>query len=308
MPSPNPLVSVVIPAHNADDTILRALTSVWRQDYRPLEVIVVDDASTDGTRALVETLADRGVRLIALDCNRGASAARNAGIRAANGTFVAFLDADDEWMPHKTSRQMALIRDDPRVSFVACGDTIIAPSGEVIGAVISKDTPPATGPEAWRTLLAYSFVLTSGVIVRRTALEAVGDFDPGLPVAEDQDMWIRLALHGDVAYVDEPLVLKHDRPNSLSKDARIGARFMLPMITHHVRANRSRLSLREIAQIYGYRFTTAGRHAYYDGLWLPGAALLLRAIALGHRPGANLMFLLKSAPPTRWLKRRVMRY
>ena len=118
-------VSVVIPAFNAADTIARALDSVLIQTYPASEIIVVDDCSSDDTRAIVERYAAKGVRLLASPQRRGASGARNAGIAAAKGEAVAFLDSDDEWLNPKLEMQVALLTSSPKIAFVACGSALV---------------------------------------------------------------------------------------------------------------------------------------------------------------------------------------
>ena len=108
MVSSERLVSVVIPTHNRAVQVARAIASVQCQTYPNLEIVVVDDCSTDNTRTVVEGYGDQRIRYVRHDQRRGASAARNTGIRLATGEFIAFLDDDDEWKPEKTMRQLAL--------------------------------------------------------------------------------------------------------------------------------------------------------------------------------------------------------
>ena len=107
-------VSVVIPAYNSAQTLGRALASVRRQSLKPGETLIIDDCSTDDTPRIVAAYADIGARLITLAKRGGASNARNVGVREARGEFVAFLDADDEWLEAKLEKQMAMIAADPR--------------------------------------------------------------------------------------------------------------------------------------------------------------------------------------------------
>ncbi|MGZ9158546.1 MAG: glycosyltransferase family 2 protein, partial [Nitrospira sp.] len=115
-----PLVSVIVPAHNAQTTIERALGSVRLQDYPNIEVIVVDDASIDRTADKVENFTELPVRLTRARCQLGASGARNLGIASARGVYIAFLDADDVWLAGKLTRQVALLHRHPAMTFVTC--------------------------------------------------------------------------------------------------------------------------------------------------------------------------------------------
>ncbi len=297
-----PTVSVVIPTYNSADTVARAIDSALGQTVPPTEILVIDDASSDDTAARLAAYADRSVRHIRLGQRGGAAHARNAGIAAATGDFVAFLDADDEWLPAKLARQLDLFEQDPSLVFAACRSLHIGRDGQVLG-LIHHQVPVATGPEAWKALLAHNFLATPTVLVRRDALLAVGLFDRSLPIAEDQDLWIRLALHGALGYVDDILTLVHDRAGSLSKTPTLqGIDILLPVVLGHLARERHRLSPAERRYILGCRYTRIGRDAYRNRMFLRGTGLLLRAALLGYRPVGNLMFLAKMSPPSLQLK------
>jgi glycosyltransferase involved in cell wall biosynthesis len=308
-PAVSPAVSVVIPARDASATILRALCSVLEQDAPPAEVIVVDDASRDDTAALVAAVP--GVRLIRLATPQGAAAARNAGIAAARGEVVAFQDADDEWLPDKLRRQMALLQSDPSLLFVACGARLFGLDGQDRGPLYDGRVPRA-GAEAWRGLLSRNTIATPCVLAWREALLAAGGFDARLPVAEDQDLWIRLSLAGRLGYLDACLVRVYVTRGSVSGvGTPLGARqqmqVTIPMIRRHLAALRSRLSRDERRRILGERLCRVGRAAYSHRLYRPGLAMVLEASLLGFRPLENLAFLAVASPPARWLKRRLGR-
>jgi glycosyltransferase involved in cell wall biosynthesis len=301
-----PLVSAVIPCFNAEKTIARALASIRAQDYSSIEIIAIDDCSTDATAKILAAEEPRGVRLLRLQLNRGAAAARNAGIEAASGEYIAFLDADDEWMPNKISRQMAVISGCPSMTFVACGAGFIdiKQSG---AKPLYENLAPADGSEAWRVLLAYNYVATPAVLARRSAIQRARGFDPRLIIGEDQDLWIRLALQGEIGYIPETLVIVHEQRTSLSR--RNVLRLLddsMPMILRHVREQRSRLSVAEVRNILGNRYTKIGRNAYLD-FPIRGLMLVLKAILLGHRPLENAAYLLSASPIARWFKRGLLR-
>ena len=300
-----PLVSVVLPAHNASQTIIRALHSVATQTYPNLEIIVVDDASTDGTAALVSGWNEAPVRLERLTTQSGAAAARNHGLKLARGEYVAFLDADDEWLPEKTTMQVSVLNWDPTISFVTCESWLVGADGTIKGTVNSGRTRPV-GAKAWKTLLRHPSVATPCVMVRRDQALALGGFDASLPIAEDQDFWIRLALAGSVAHLPQELVRVHDRPGSLSKrESRNTAAITLPIILRHLAQNRDRLSAQERREIRGIRYAALGRNAYLGGSAGEGAVLLSKAILLGHQPLQNLAYLIFSSPPARLAKRLI---
>jgi glycosyltransferase involved in cell wall biosynthesis len=301
-------VSVVIPAYNSARTLARALSSIRRQTLWPGEVLIVDDCSTDDTPRIVAEYADIGARLIQLTQRGGASNARNVGVRAAKGDFVAFLDADDEWLARKLEKQIAVIAANPRMSFVSCRAKLLGTSGYIIGS-IHDGVPVETGAEAWRTLLASNFIATPCVLTRRDMLLALGGFDTSLPIAEDQDMWIRLATAGDVGFVEEFLVFVHDSPKSLSKEhATREIEITLPMVLRHIERLRPRLDQRALRHILGARYTKIGRNAYQNQRLVPGLLLVTKAILLGSNGFENIMFLASASPVARFAKRQIGRF
>jgi len=299
------LVSVVIPARNASATIRRALDAVLAQTYRPLQVLVVDDASDDDTGHIVEGYGAAEIELIALTKHRGAGAARNEGIARARGEYVAFLDADDEWLPEKTARQMAVLAGSPQMSFIACAASLVSPRPGAPARVNAGRTV-ITGPKAWKALLAYPFIATPCVIARRSALNEAGPFDTELAVAEDQDLWIRLAIRGELGWLDEVLVRVHETPGSLTaRTSPTSGEAILAMICRHLDRAGSDLSREERRRILASRYASLGREAYYRGSRSAGARMLFTAATYGHAPVDNLLYLLTAAPPVRWLKRHL---
>jgi glycosyltransferase involved in cell wall biosynthesis len=298
-----PLVSVVIPAHNAADTIQRALASALGQTGVVAEVIVVDDASTDRTHALAAAADPGRVRVIKLSANGGAAYARNQGLAAARGRFIAFLDADDEWLPGKLRAQADAMLANP--DWVLCGANTrwVFPDGRP--ARVSEPPPTgALGDRAWRWLLANCFINTTVVMARTDVIRALGGFDTSQPAGEDQDMWIRLALTGAVGHVDVLAARVHATPGSLTRSApRCDATYLIPMVKRHLAAQRDRLDPAEIDQILGARYSTIGRNLYRHGDLLAGAVMLARAIRRRHRVTENALYLLVASPPAQWLKR-----
>jgi len=206
-----PTVSVVIAAYNAAATIHEAIESAAHQSYPPVEVIVVDDGSTDGTAAVAEAsgLASAVLR----QRNQGPSRARNTGIEVATGAWIALLDADDAWHADKLRSQIQLAAAHPDLSIIA---TDWVRTRQALSA-----TP--TAPPSWfayRDLLVLNRFQTSTVLARREVLDRIGGFDPQLDGVEDWDCWLRASLEGPVALVHAPLVLYRDSPGGVSKDLR----------------------------------------------------------------------------------------
>lgn len=210
-----PVVSVVIPAYNAAWCLPRAIDSVLAQRGVAFELIVVDDGSTDDTRAVLHRYAGR-LRTIGKP-NGGLSSARNAGIAAARGRYVAFLDADDRWLDGKLAAQVALMEARPELVFCSTAARIEDPQGAPLGEWrCAGERLPAL--EA--IFAANAFVAGSGsaVLVRREAFARAGNFDEGLRSLEDIDMWMRLAALGGYACIDQPLAVILKRPDSMSRN------------------------------------------------------------------------------------------
>ncbi|MCC6852372.1 MAG: glycosyltransferase family 2 protein [Rubrivivax sp.] len=206
-------VSAVIPAYNAERHLAACLASVLAQRGPfALEVIVVDDGSADATAEAARRFA--GVRCIR-QANGGPSAARNAGIAAAAGEFVAFLDADDRWEPGKLARQVTLLRAQPEVGFCSTAARVVDAEGRAVA-----DWPcladPASLPEALFLNGAAIAGSTSGVMARRTLLLEAGGFDTALRGFEDPDLWMRLAARARYACIPEVLTTVVRTPGSVS--------------------------------------------------------------------------------------------
>jgi glycosyltransferase involved in cell wall biosynthesis len=195
-------VSVIIPAYNYAQYLERAVRSVFAQRHVPLEVIVVDDGSTDDTPALCLRLQAEFPRLRCVrQENAGLSAARNAGIRNAAHSFVAFLDADDEWLPECLDTLMAEFhRQPPATPAVACNSFRVDSSGTTIG---EKNTVPR-GDRFFTAadILLKTRFMPSSVVARRSAFDTAGFFDTTLRSSEDRDMWIRIATGAPIRYLD----------------------------------------------------------------------------------------------------------
>ena len=191
-----PTVSVIVPVFNGEQFLGEALASAWAQSLAPLEVIVVDDGSTDGSAAIASRM---NVRYIS-QANSGVSSARNAGLRVAQGQFVAFLDADDTWLPTKLERQVAALLDAEDAGYALCRHiATFEPVGEppqwYRGRADGVSEPSFT-PSAW--------------LVRRSTMSAVGDFDESLRIGEDTD-WLLRARDAGVGVVVVPEALLRRR-------------------------------------------------------------------------------------------------
>jgi O-antigen biosynthesis protein len=198
------LVSVVIPTFDRAHLLPRAVQSVLAQSYSNLEVIIVDDGSTDATAETVGAIADPRVRYARHERNRGAAAARNTGIRESRGEFVAFLDSDDEWLPHKIASQMEAFRlsDLTDVGAVICGFTRVAEDGSHTDVVsylrgnIFDEVLPYRGAQG----------IGSALLVSRAVIDAGIVFDERLPALEDRDLFLQVTRRFAVECVPRPLL------------------------------------------------------------------------------------------------------
>jgi glycosyltransferase involved in cell wall biosynthesis len=224
-----PRVSVIVPTYNRGDVLARAIESVLRQELRDLELIVVDDCSTDDTESIVESYDDPRVRYFRHETNRGGSAARNTGIEHATGEYVAFLDDDDEYRPKKLTKQVECLDRRSEECVAAYCNDVVRREGEnpfdylpsfVLNRWPGADAKPRPegGEELVPKVLAKEFPLggASTLMVRREVAEELGGFGADFPRHQDWEFLIRLLKAGEIAYVDEPLVVKHDtgRPSS----------------------------------------------------------------------------------------------
>jgi glycosyltransferase involved in cell wall biosynthesis len=210
-----PLVSVVMPAYNVAWCIGAAIDSVLAQTYPERELIVVNDGSTDRTAAVLEEYSGRIV--VIEQPNRGMCAARNAAIRRARGAYIAFLDADDRWLPTKLAQQVALMESRPEIGFCSTAARVEDESGRLLNLWRCR-----TGrTDMLRTLFAENAAIAGGcsaVVARRHLVEQVGMFDESLRGFEDPDLWIRLAAISGYACIDEPLAIILRRERSVSRN------------------------------------------------------------------------------------------
>lgn len=286
-------VSVIIPAYNAVDTLARAVDSVLVQLVESVEIIIIDDGSTDTTFSLASEMAEANlqIRVIRLICNGGVSAARNAGIRAARGQFLAFLDADDVWLEGKLQKQLAEIRRDPAITLVSCNSIFVSESGEFLkeGHV---NRPPVEGDQSWKTLLIYNFLPTPTVLTYRHLVLQLGGFDERLPVGEDLDLWIRLAMLGKVAVLKEILIKYFDSNGSLMKRYHAQSpMIVLPMLEKHILEQKDKLSAAEIRKIRGQHSFQSGCNLFFAGDFLACIPVFMHAVFKGTRPIKSLTYI-----------------
>lgn len=209
-----PGVSVIIPAYNCAATLSAALESALNQTLPPREVLVIDDGSSDDTAAAAAAYGPP-VRLIRQP-NAGAAAARNRGLREAAAEFVAFLDADDLWAPHKLAVQVEALRSRPQAVLAYCDYDVL---NTATGIVTRRQGVACSGHIARQLFVDGQGVTTSMVVIRRAVIEAVGLMDETLTCAEDWDYWLRIAEHGEAVFLPQRLATYRHSPDSLSQRA-----------------------------------------------------------------------------------------
>ncbi|TKJ32795.1 MAG: hypothetical protein CEE38_22180 [Planctomycetes bacterium B3_Pla] len=204
-----PKVSVVIPTYNRANCIGRAIQSARRQTHKEIEIIVVDDGSTDNTEEIIKLIPDQRIRYIRCETNSGSGAARNEGLKVAQGNYIAFLDSDDEWLPEKLARQVERMdAEPPEVGVCFCGARIF--KNEDMDNYI-----PYAPNKAWEHNTFRKFVmgrikfLTPTVLFRWTCLAKTGLMVPEMRRNQDGEFLLRLFSHFDLAVIPEPYAVVH---------------------------------------------------------------------------------------------------
>ena len=198
-------VSVIIPTYNRADTVKRAIESVLDQTYDTLEIIVVDDGSTDGTDAVIDTIKDERLRYIKLDENKGVSNARNVGVAAAGYDMIAFQDSDDVWRKNKLEKQIKKFEEYPDSSLVYCAYDFHN-SEEVIRVPSPLYEAETLDGEIYACLLERNTVGAPTILMKKDIFDRIGGFDTTYPALEDWDLALKASVTGRISYVDEPLV------------------------------------------------------------------------------------------------------
>lgn len=236
-----PLVSVIIPTFNRREKLRHAIASAVSQSYKNIEIIVLDDGSTDGTEKLIEELDIANLRYYQKENEGLPGLSRNFGAKYAKGEYLAFLDSDDKWLPEKVSRQVADMESSPGIELCFTqgvgwlGDEKVLISGSFFKKSGSIFYP----------LLIRNFVITSSVILKRKTFEDIGGFSSSknLSIAEDLKLWLRVSKKGAAHYIDEPLI-EYEMEEGISGD--INKRFLCvrDVVSEEMRVNKSYWPLR----------------------------------------------------------------
>lgn len=301
----NPLVSVILPTYNRAATLDRAVQSVLSQSYQNLELLLVDDGSTDETAAYVATLQDERLQYLQQEQNQGVAAARNAGIAAAKGQLIAFLDSDDAWMPDKLSRQVAQMQRAPkRVGLLYTGLVVEHADGK-IETWRPQKRGYVLGEMLQRNIVHYG---TSSTMIRAEAAEVVGGFDTTWPANEDHDFWVRIARFYEFDFDPEPLAVYDLGGTNQEVEGKRSARFSRNMRARNTFVERHGFEASLLDAIYAYQMDSARRHLESDeGNVLAGRGLLLKAARAAPRQPLPYIWLTLSLLPRSLRARSVAR-
>uniref|UniRef100_A0A832E0T5 Glycosyltransferase n=1 Tax=candidate division WWE3 bacterium TaxID=2053526 RepID=A0A832E0T5_UNCKA len=211
------LVSVIIPTYNAKKFLPESVASALGQTYKNIEVIVVDDGSTDGTEDL-KILQDPRVRYIKIKHSDGPATPRNVGIQNARGELAAFLDADDVWLPKKLEEEVKFMQEG-KFDLVHCDAEIVSENGEIVRKRFHKGAAVPSG-EVFADLFRGNFIITSSVVLKRSCFDKSGWFDASrrLRAVEDYDLWLRMSRQFKFGYLNKRLLKYREYVGSLSDE------------------------------------------------------------------------------------------
>lgn len=226
-----PLISVIVPTYNRASLLLSAIRSVLDQQYDDLQLIVIDDGSTDNTFTVVSAIGDPRIELVRFEQNRGIGSARHEGVSRARGEFIAFIDSDDIWLSGKLELQLSLFQKYPHLDLIFGNflniNHVIGTSEPGFDQIRMRMDGLVTRPlenGIWETMSGFqramlerNFMLPSTIMFRKKLINATGNFTSSLSGPEDFEFWWRLAAHGArFAYTEQPLVERHKDSQSIT--------------------------------------------------------------------------------------------
>ncbi|WP_224270038.1 glycosyltransferase family 2 protein [Haloprofundus salinisoli] len=286
-----PLVSVVVPTYDRPTYLRSAVQSVFDQTYDAVELLVVDDCSPRPAAPVLDEMNSDGrhrVRVIRHERNRGGSAARATGIGAAEGRYIAFLDDDDEWLPTKLEKQVAVFDAYPEVGLVYTGSQVIDGNGDELESVL-----PVAHGNLTKTLLCENVIGSfSNVMVRRALVEEVGTPDERFPSWQDLEWYVRLSRHCSFAGIREPLIrYQTDSPGRITDDVDDA------LVSRRLFVEKFDPLAREYGRLFGRKFRAwaayrVGRLLVMHGEFDRARPLLVSAVRLYPFEPAFVTFLL----------------
>jgi glycosyltransferase involved in cell wall biosynthesis len=294
-----PLVSVIIPSYNERDTLSRALQSAIGQTHDSLEILIVDDGSTDGTEDLVKSFADPRIRYLRRDRKGGPAAARNTGITESKGNYIAFLDSDDEWMKEKIAVQIRALAETGEKVIAGCTGSYL-----VQGDCIETIRPPKNA--SWFKLLLMRCGLGAGstLMASRTAFETVGFFDEELSRLEDWDWLIRYTEGYPFACVSKPLVKIY--LGALPKASVVETSTQLFIQKHKKKFYK--FGIWYGRKVMSFRFMQLGYYWFRERNFTKGSSYVLKALVLNPLPYNEfrtfVKYISRKSPANTFLKSR----
>lgn len=248
------LVSIIVPVYNREQYVAQTLDSILQQTYPNIEIIAVNDGSTDGSLAILQQYQfDNPDKIVLIDQkNQGQVVSRNNAILHSHGEFIAFLDSDDLWTPDKLEKQIPLFQGN--VALVYSGIHEINEDGEIINTVLCEKEIKG---DIHSQLLIKNRMTGGSVVILRDAIDKVGLFDTDFPAAENWDLWIRVCRHYHANYINEPLVLYRKHAGNMSRDKRLMLGVIEKILEKHCseapKTEKDRIAYQEARANYHYR-------------------------------------------------------
>jgi glycosyltransferase involved in cell wall biosynthesis len=270
-----PLISVIMPTYNRADLVGQAIDSVRQQDFEDWELIVVDDGSTDETPEILSAYGRSGKVHCVRQENAGQSVARNRGLQRAKGKWVAFLDSDNRWLPHKLSTQVNALKTMSDVDVLYGDIELIDEEGRFVS---SQPERPRYSGIIWRQLLHSNCVNFNTSVVRREKIEAVGRFDERLRRGEDYDLWLRLSANASFQYLPGVVAQYRVAGARVSDDYSGVFKSNLASVENFFESNPNFLSKSEAGCVRAELYARLARSCAANGLMYDGITAALTAI------------------------------
>ena len=267
----NPIVSVIIPVYNGGEFINKAVESVLKQTYRDFEIIIINDGSTDNTEVIVKQFNDIRIRYICHEKNLGLSKARNTGIRTCRGKYIAFLDADDEYLPEKLALQVKRFENISSEVGVVCAWSF---NMDQYGKIFSKRFLPKKEGYVFELLLSANPMSVPTLLIRKECFEKVGLFDSELDGQEDWDMWMRITKYYKISLIKMPLAKRRIHPNRMSDQ------FDRKVMTAQRIIEKHMGELKKRRRIYSRHYFYIGRRYCFMGKTVIARKFISKAISL----------------------------
>lgn len=271
----DPLVSVVITTYNYAQYLPTAVESVLNQTYKNLEIIIVNDGSTDNTDEVIAPyLKEKRIKYIKQK-NAGQASAKNCGIKNSTGEIIAFLDADDFWRKDKLEKQMPLFLKDPAIGVVYADLNFIGSDGEALDI----ERPPRFRGDILQELFLDNFIGFSTTVVKKECFDKAGTFDENLPMAIDWHLWLRIACHYQFNYVDEPLLFYRCGHANMSRNTEKRFKCSDWVMEWFLKTHGEMLEKKTVEKAFTLTYNRRGRY-YLNSDFMTGLHYLFKSIVV----------------------------